>query len=64
MPGERGLHAKSGVVRDAAAGGRVLGYPPALGKQETRRWIAVSKMPDALRRLKTLEKPMNGSKEA
>ena len=58
------IGAKSGVMRDVAAGDTVLGYPSASDKQAKRQWIAVSKMPDALRRLKSLEKRMNGSKEA
>lgn len=56
------IGAKSGVMRDIAAGETVLGYPSAPDKQAKRQWIAVSKMPDALRRLKTLEKRMNGGK--
>lgn len=58
------IGAKSGVMRDVAAGDTVLGYPSASDKQAKRQWIAVSKMPDALRRLKSLEKRMNGGKEA
>ncbi len=58
------IGAKSGVMRDIAAGETVLGYPAAPDKQAKRQWIAFSKMPDALRRLKTLERQMNGSKEA
>lgn len=57
------IGAKSGVMRDVAAGDTVLGYPSASDKQAKRQWIAVSKMPDALRRLKSLEKRMNGSKK-
>ncbi|OYW73485.1 MAG: UDP-3-O-(3-hydroxymyristoyl)glucosamine N-acyltransferase [Verrucomicrobia bacterium 12-59-8] len=55
------IGAKSGVMRDIAAGETVLGYPAAADKQAKRQWIALSKMPEALRRLKTLEKRMNGS---
>lgn len=58
------IGAKSGVMRDVAAGDTVLGYPSSSDKQAKRQWIAVSKMPDALRRLKSLEKRMDGSKEA
>lgn len=57
------IGAKSGVMRDVAAGDTVLGYPSSSDKQAKRQWIAVSKMPDALRRLKSLEKRMNGSKK-
>jgi len=58
------IGAKSGVMRDVAAGDTVLGYPSSSDKQAKRQWIAVSKMPEALRRLRTLERRMNGSKEA
>ncbi len=57
------IGAKSGVMRDIAAGETVLGYPAAPDKEAKRQWIAVTKMPEALRRLKTLEQKMNGSKE-
>jgi UDP-3-O-[3-hydroxymyristoyl] glucosamine N-acyltransferase len=53
--------AKSGVMRDIPAGETVLGYPAAPDKQAKRQWIAMSQLPDALRRLKTLEKRMNGT---
>jgi len=57
------IGAKSGVMRDVAAGDTVLGYPSSSDKQAKRQWIATSKMPDALRRLRALEKRMNGTKE-
>ncbi len=57
------IGAKSGVMRDIAAGETVLGYPAAPDKQAKRQWIALSKMPEALRRLKTLEQRMDGAKE-
>ena len=56
------IGAKSGVMRDIAAGETVLGYPAAPDKQAKRQWIAMSKLPDALRRLKTLEQQLNGGK--
>jgi len=56
------IGAKSGVMRDIAPGETVLGYPAAPDKQAKRQWIAMSKLPDALRRLKTLEQQMNGGK--
>jgi UDP-3-O-[3-hydroxymyristoyl] glucosamine N-acyltransferase len=56
------IGAKSGVMRDIPAGETVLGYPAAPDKQAKRQWIAMAQLPDALRRLKTLEKQMNGSK--
>jgi UDP-3-O-[3-hydroxymyristoyl] glucosamine N-acyltransferase len=58
------IGAKSGVMRDVAAGDTVLGYPSSSDKQAKRQWVAVSKMPEALRRLRALERRMNGSKEA
>ena len=58
------IGAKSGVMRDIAPGETVLGYPAATDKQAKRQWIAATKMPDALRRLRALEKRMNGTKEA
>ena len=58
------IGAKSGVMRDVAAGDTVLGYPSSSDKQAKRQWIAVSKMPEALRRLRILERRMNGTKEA
>ena len=58
------IGAKSGVMRDVAAGDTVLGYPSSSDKQAKRQWIAVTKMPEALRRLRTLERRVNGTKEA
>ncbi|WP_294380677.1 UDP-3-O-(3-hydroxymyristoyl)glucosamine N-acyltransferase [Prosthecobacter sp.] len=55
------IGAKSGVMRDIPAGETVLGYPAAPDKQAKRQWIAMSQLPDALRRLKALEKRMNGT---
>nr|WP_322283244.1 UDP-3-O-(3-hydroxymyristoyl)glucosamine N-acyltransferase [Prosthecobacter sp.] len=54
--------AKSGVMRDIPAGETVLGIPAAPDKQAKRQWIALSKLPDALRRLKALEKQIGVSK--
>ncbi len=58
------IGAKSGVMRDIPAGETVLGYPAAPDKQAKRQWIAMAHLPDALRRLKALEKQLNGSKLA
>lgn len=58
------IGAKSGVMRDLAPGETVLGYPAAPDKQAKRQWIAVAKLPQALRRLKALEQRMGISKEA
>lgn len=55
------IGAKSGVMRDIPAGETVLGYPAAPDKQAKRQWIAMAQLPDALRRLKALEKRMNGA---
>lgn len=57
------IGAKSGVMRDIAPGETVLGYPAATDKQAKRQWIAMTKMPEALRRLRTLERKINGTKE-
>jgi UDP-3-O-[3-hydroxymyristoyl] glucosamine N-acyltransferase len=58
------IGAKSGVMRDVPAGETVLGYPAAPDKQAKRQWVAMSLLPDALRRLKTLEKQIDGSRES
>jgi len=55
------IGAKSGVMRDIPAGETVLGYPAAPDKQAKRQWIAMAQLPDALRRLKALEKRINGT---
>ncbi|MDB6135532.1 MAG: lpxD [Verrucomicrobiales bacterium] len=52
------IGAKSGVMRDIPAGERVLGYPAAPDKQAKRQWIAMGQLPDALRRLKAMEKQL------
>lgn len=52
------IGAKSGVMRDIPAGETVLGYPAAPDKQAKRQWIAMAQLPDALRRLKILEKQL------
>lgn len=56
------IGAKSGVMRDIPAGETVLGIPAASDKQAKRQWIAMSQLPDALHRLKALEKQVGGSK--
>ena len=50
------IGAKSGVMRDIPAGETVLGYPAAPDKQAKRQWIAMAQLPDALKRIKELEK--------
>lgn len=52
------IGAKSGVMRDIPAGETVLGYPAAPDKQAKRQWIAMTQLPDALRRLKMVEKQL------
>ncbi|HMO65565.1 MAG TPA: UDP-3-O-(3-hydroxymyristoyl)glucosamine N-acyltransferase [Verrucomicrobiota bacterium] len=49
------IGAKSGVMRDIPDGGRVLGIPAAPDKQAKRQMIAVTQLPEALRRLRELE---------
>jgi UDP-3-O-[3-hydroxymyristoyl] glucosamine N-acyltransferase len=51
--------AKSGVMRNISAGETVLGYPAAPDKQAKRQWIATAQLPDAMKRLKKLEKQMS-----
>jgi len=58
------IGAKSGVMRDVPAGETVLGYPAAPDKQAKRQWVAMALLPDALRRLKTLEKRLDGPRES
>jgi UDP-3-O-[3-hydroxymyristoyl] glucosamine N-acyltransferase len=58
------IGAKSGVMRDIPAGETVLGYPAAPDKQAKRQWIAMAQLPDALRRLKALEKQLAGMAQA
>ncbi|MCX6854457.1 MAG: UDP-3-O-(3-hydroxymyristoyl)glucosamine N-acyltransferase [Verrucomicrobia bacterium] len=53
------IGAKSGVMRDIAAGETVLGYPAAPDKQAKRQWIAMAQLPDALKRIKELEKQIS-----
>jgi UDP-3-O-[3-hydroxymyristoyl] glucosamine N-acyltransferase len=48
--------AKSGVMRDIPAGETVLGYPATPDKQAKRQWIAMAQLPDAIKRIKELEK--------
>lgn len=55
------IGAKSGVMRDIEPGAVMLGAPAAPDKQTKRQWIAVSRLPDALKLLKALEKRINGS---
>ena len=55
------IGAKSGVMRDIPDGETVLGYPAAPDKQAKRQWIATAQLPDALRRLKALEKQVSAA---
>ncbi len=48
--------AKSGVMRDIPDGVTVLGYPAAPDKQAKRQWIAMSQLPDVIKRISLLEK--------
>lgn len=50
--------AKSGVMRDIPDGGTVLGIPAAPDKQAKRQMIAVSQLPDLIRRTRELEKQL------
>jgi UDP-3-O-[3-hydroxymyristoyl] glucosamine N-acyltransferase len=48
--------AKSGVMRDVPDGGTVLGIPAAPDKQAKRQMIAVTQLPELIRRVRELEK--------
>jgi UDP-3-O-[3-hydroxymyristoyl] glucosamine N-acyltransferase len=48
--------AKSGVMRDVPDKGVVLGIPAAPDKQAKRQFIAISQLPDLIRRMRELEK--------
>jgi UDP-3-O-[3-hydroxymyristoyl] glucosamine N-acyltransferase len=50
--------AKSGVMRDIPDGGTVLGIPAAPDKQAKRQMIAVSQLPELIRRTRELEKQL------
>ena len=50
--------AKSGVMRDIPDGVTVLGIPAAPDKQAKRQMIAVSQLPDLIRRTRELEKQL------
>jgi UDP-3-O-[3-hydroxymyristoyl] glucosamine N-acyltransferase len=50
--------AKSGVMRDIADGGTVLGIPAAPDKQMKRQMIAVTQLPELIRRTRELEKQL------
>lgn len=49
------IGAKSGVMRDIPDGGKVLGIPAAPDKQAKRQMIAITQLPDLIRRLRELE---------
>jgi UDP-3-O-[3-hydroxymyristoyl] glucosamine N-acyltransferase len=50
--------AKSGVMRDIPEGGTVLGIPAAPDKQAKRQMIAVSQLPELIRRTRELERQL------
>jgi UDP-3-O-[3-hydroxymyristoyl] glucosamine N-acyltransferase len=50
--------AKSGVMRDVPDGGTVLGIPAAPDKQAKRQMIAVSQLPELIRRTRELHKQL------
>lgn len=56
--------AKSGVMRDIPDGKTVVGIPAYPDKQAKRQWIAMQQLPDALRRLRDLEKEIEQLKAA
>jgi UDP-3-O-[3-hydroxymyristoyl] glucosamine N-acyltransferase len=48
--------AKSGVMRDIPEGGKVLGIPAAPDKEAKRQMIALTQLPELIRRTRELEK--------
>ena len=50
--------AKSGVMRDVPDGGKVLGLPAGPEKETKRQLIAVTQLPELIRRVRELEKQM------
>lgn len=54
------IGAKSGVMRDIPDGGRVLGNPAAPDKQAKRQMIAAQHLPELIRRIRELEKKVQG----
>ncbi len=50
------IGAKSGVMRDIPDGGKVLGIPAAPDREAKRQMIAVTQLPDLLRRMRDLER--------
>jgi len=50
------IGAKSGVMRDIPDGGKVLGIPAAPDKQAKRQMIALTQLPELIRRIRELEK--------
>jgi UDP-3-O-[3-hydroxymyristoyl] glucosamine N-acyltransferase len=56
--------AKSGVMRDIPDGETVLGIPAAPDKQTKRQMIALTQLPDLIRRTRELEKQVADLKAA
>lgn len=50
------IGAKSGVMRDIPDGGKVLGIPAAPDRDAKRQMIAVTQLPDLIRRVRELER--------
>lgn len=53
--------AKSGVMRDVPEKGTVLGIPAMPDKQTKRQWIAIQQLPEALRKLRELERKVTST---
>lgn len=54
------IGAKSGVMRDIPDGGTVLGYPAVAGPDAKRQWAAMQQLPEAIRRIRALERKVGG----
>jgi UDP-3-O-[3-hydroxymyristoyl] glucosamine N-acyltransferase len=58
------IGAKSGVMRDVPDQGVVLGIPAVADKQAKRQWIATQQLPDLVRRVRDLERKLDGQGRA
>jgi UDP-3-O-[3-hydroxymyristoyl] glucosamine N-acyltransferase len=51
---------QSGVMTDIPDGEKYLGSPAQPDKQSKRQLIAITQLPELIKRVRTLEKKMNG----
>jgi UDP-3-O-[3-hydroxymyristoyl] glucosamine N-acyltransferase len=57
------IQAKSGIMRDVPDKSCILGVPAVPEKQAKRQWMALAKLPDLFRRVRTLEKSLGQPSE-